>query len=391
MATPPTIPKFVPAEPTKEKLDWIELVNVDFAKYDDPNTRKELAQDLLKAVTEHGFLTISNHGISDELYESQMSLAHAVMTLSPEEKQPYEASPEEDASGLYVGFKPSGERGIKGGFHKTANTGLTPFPKLDHYNVLVHDPNNHKHPDILEPHMDQVRETMHIIRNNVLKKLLVLVAMILEVPEETILRSHAFGKESTEYLRYMIYNPRTEQDNQRYRDLYLAGHTDWGTFTFLFSQPIAALQILDNTNAWKWVQYLPHALVVNVGEALELLTGGLFKATIHRVVKPPRDQEMKKRVGVIYFSRPVNDVPLRPFEGSPVLEALGKDRPLDPVVYTMPEYLNARKHGYKRLDFDNDRPRLQGVHEDPFHGEYNDPQGFKALGKEAVRPEGVAV
>ncbi|OJD32510.1 clavaminate synthase-like protein [Diplodia corticola] len=380
MATSHRIPKFVPAEPTKEKLDWIELVNVDFAKYDDPSTRKELAQDLLKAVTEHGFLTISNHGISDELYESQMSLAHAVMTLSPEEKQPYEASPEEDASGLYVGFKPSGERGIKGGFHKT----------LDHYNVLVHDPQNHKHPDILEPHMDEVNQTMHIIRNNVLKKLLVLVAMILEVPEEAVLRTHAFGKDSTEYLRYMIYNPRTEEDNQRYRDLYLAGHTDWGTFTFLFSQPIAALQILDNNGAWKWVQYLPNALVVNVGEALELLTGGFFKATIHRVVKPPQDQAMKKRVGVIYFSRPVNDVPLQPIE-SPLLKRLGADKPLDPVVYTMPEYLNARKHGYKRLDFDSDRPRQLGLHEDPFHGEYNDPQGFKALGKEAIQPSGVAV
>lgn len=102
-----------------EIVDWIELVNIDFAKYDNPATRKELAQDLLKAVTEHGFLTISNHGISDELYESQMSLAHAVMTLPPEEKLPFEATPEEDASGLYVGFKPSDERGTKGGFHKT--------------------------------------------------------------------------------------------------------------------------------------------------------------------------------------------------------------------------------------------------------------------------------
>lgn len=188
----------------------------------------------------------------------------------------------------------------------------------------------------------------------------------------------------------MIYNPRTDEDNQRYRDLYLAGHTDWGTFTFLFSQPISALQILDNHGQWKWVQYLPNALVVNVGEALELLTGGFFKATIHRVVKPPVDQVTKKRVGVIYFSRPVNEVPLQPLD-SPLLRRVGRDQPLDPVVYTMPEYLNARKHGYKRLDFDNDRPREQGVHEDPFHGEYNDPQGFKALGKEPIQPQSVAV
>lgn len=77
--------------------------------------------------------------------------------------------------------------------------------QLDHYNILVHDPDNHRHPEILEPHMDEVNQTMHIIRDNVLKKLLVLVAMILEVPEEVVLRTHAFGKESTEYLRYVCF------------------------------------------------------------------------------------------------------------------------------------------------------------------------------------------
>lgn len=64
--------------------------------------------------------------------------------------------------------------------------------------------------------------------------------MMLEGREEKIAATHAFGRESTEHLRYMIYNPRTEDDNQKYRDLYLAGYTAWGSFTFLFSQPIFA-------------------------------------------------------------------------------------------------------------------------------------------------------
>ncbi|PLB53903.1 Clavaminate synthase-like protein [Aspergillus steynii IBT 23096] len=363
------LPEYTPPAPTSQELDWIQLVNIDLAKYDNLSTRQELARELLTAVTEHGFLTISNHGISPELYRSQVNLANAVMTLPPDEKQPFEATPEEDARGRYVGFKPSGELGIKGGFHKS----------LDHYNILVHDPENHPHPPILEEYKDEANYVMHFIRNNILRKLLVLMSMILEVPEERVLETHSLGKESTEYLRYMIYNPRTEEDNTRYRDLYLAGHTDWGTFTFLFSQPISALQILDNNGNWKWVQYLPDCLVVNVGEALELLTGGLFKATIHRVVKPPVDQEKAKRIGVIYFSRPDDEQMLRPIE-SPLLKRLGIDKPLDETVYNMADYLNARKHGYKRLDFDNDRPRQDGYHADPFHGVYPDPEGFKALG-----------
>lgn len=364
-----SIPKFTPCAPTKEKLDYVDLVDIDLSKFDDPTTRKELAKELLEGVVKHGFLTISNHGITQELCESQVSLAHAVMTLPPEEKAPYEATPEEDAKGRYVGFKPAGQLGTKGGFHKT----------LDHYNILTYDPENHQHPAILRPHMGEINELISFIRSNILRKLLVLVSMILEVPEETVAATHAFGKESTEYLRYMIYNPRTTDDNQKYRDLYLAGHTDWGSFTFLFSQPISALQILTLSGEWKWVQYLPQSLVVNVGEALELLTGGLFKATIHRVIKPPADQERDKRIGIIYFARPVDEQSLEPID-SPLLKRLGIDKPLDETVYNMGDYLNARKHGYKRLDFDHDRPRQSGYHTDPFHGNYTDPEGFKAIG-----------
>ncbi|KAL3418518.1 hypothetical protein PVAG01_10234 [Phlyctema vagabunda] len=370
-ATTTTIPEFTPCPPTKEKLDYVDLVNIDLSKFDDPQTRRTLAKELLDGVTKHGFLTISNHGIPKPLYKSQVSLAHAVMTLPPNEKAPYEATPEEDAKGRYVGFKPAGQLGIKGGFHKT----------LDHYNILTYDPENHQHPEILRPHMGEVNELISMIRSNILRKLLVLVSMILEVPEETVAASHAFGKESTEYLRYMIYNPRTDDDNHKYRDLYLAGHTDWGSFTFLFSQPISALQILSSSGEWKWVQYLEDSLVVNVGEALELMTGGLFKATIHRVVKPPVDQEREKRIGVIYFSRPVDAHMLQPFD-SPVLKRLGIDKSLDEKVYNMADYLNARKHGYKRLDFDHDRPRQDGYHADPFHGKYLDPEGFKAVNTE---------
>lgn len=174
-------------------MDYIELVNLDMSKYEDPTRRQELAQDLLEGVTKHGFLTLSNHGISQELMESQVSLAHAVMTLPPNEKAPFEATPEEDAKGRYVGFKPAGELGSKGGFHK----------ELDHYNILTWDPEEHKHPPILAGHFEEARQTIAIIREKLLVKLLHLVAMVLEVPEEEVLKTHAFGVESTEYLRYV--------------------------------------------------------------------------------------------------------------------------------------------------------------------------------------------
>jgi isopenicillin N synthase-like dioxygenase len=71
-------------------VEYIQLENLDLSKYDDPITRKELAKEFFTALTGTGFFTITNHGISKEEWDQQMDLAHAVMTLSPEEKKPYE-------------------------------------------------------------------------------------------------------------------------------------------------------------------------------------------------------------------------------------------------------------------------------------------------------------
>lgn len=71
-------------------MDYVDLVNIDLAKFDDPEGRKQLAKDLYEAATGYGFLTLTNHGISDETYQRQMRIANAAMTLKPDEKAPYE-------------------------------------------------------------------------------------------------------------------------------------------------------------------------------------------------------------------------------------------------------------------------------------------------------------
>lgn len=73
-------------------MDYVDLVNIDLAKFDDPAGRKQLAKDLYEAATGYGFLTLTNHGISDETYQRQMRIANAAMTLKPDEKAPYEGT-----------------------------------------------------------------------------------------------------------------------------------------------------------------------------------------------------------------------------------------------------------------------------------------------------------
>jgi isopenicillin N synthase-like dioxygenase len=146
-------------------------------------------------------------------------------------------------------------------------------------------------PDMLRPFMEDAKALCLQLHKVVARKLFLLLAMALKVPLDTYTNIHTYESKCESFLRYMKYESRTEHDNTRFKDLYLPGHADWGSFTFLFNQPITSLQILDPENQWKYVKYVEGTIVVNVGEALSHLTGGYLKPTIHRVVRPPADQE----------------------------------------------------------------------------------------------------
>jgi hypothetical protein len=56
-----------------------------------------------------------------------------------------------------------------------------------------------------------------------------------------------------------------------------------------------------------------------------VLTGGVFKATRHRVIRPPSDQADLIRYILIHFARVKLDLPLNPIWESPVVKAHGKN------------------------------------------------------------------
>lgn len=73
-------------------------------------------------------------------------------------------------------------------------------------------------------------------------------------------------------------------------------------FVFLFHQPVAGLQV-QTASGWKYVRSEEDSIIVNVADALDFLSGGYLKSTVHRVVRPPPDQADKPRLSLIYFSR----------------------------------------------------------------------------------------
>jgi hypothetical protein len=75
----------VPKE-TETDLDWAPLAILDFAKWDTPGGKEQLARDLTDAVRDMGFWVVTNPGVPQEAMDRQFALANTVFSLPEEEK-----------------------------------------------------------------------------------------------------------------------------------------------------------------------------------------------------------------------------------------------------------------------------------------------------------------
>lgn len=99
----------------------------------------------------------------------------------------------------------------------------------------------------------------------------------------------------------------------------LGYHTDPGVLTLLLQDDVGGLQAESTTHGWIDVPPLDGAIVVNLGDAMQVWTNDQYKAAVHRVV-PMTEQG---RYSIPYFSNPPRDAQLAPLPA--VLEAAGAD------------------------------------------------------------------
>lgn len=100
------------------------------------------------------------------------------------------------------------------------------------------------------------------------------MAIILELPEDYLVKAHAYNQLSDDHLRYMIYNTRTQEEWDKAQGYTKGGHTDFGSLTLLFSQHVAGLQIQTPEGEWKYVKPVEGGITCNVADTLSFLTNG---------------------------------------------------------------------------------------------------------------------
>ncbi|KAF5392110.1 hypothetical protein D9757_003321 [Collybiopsis confluens] len=166
---------------------------------------------------------------------------------------------------------------------------------------------------------------------HILFTLLRLMALGMDVPEETFVDMHGYDEVGESSLRFLKYYPRSVEKT----NIYLKGHTDTAVLTLLWSQPISGLQILSKNNKWRHIKHLENSIIINSGDAMKFLSGGFYEPTVHRVIQAPQDQVTLERPIVFYSVMASEHVKLAPVKGN-------LDGKTEVDVPTMGEWRKAR-------------------------------------------------
>ncbi|KAK0194949.1 gibberellin 2-oxidase [Armillaria mellea] len=303
----PQVEPYIFPPPTEAPLDWAPLVIIDLSKFDEPNGKQDLAVELKDAVKRWGFWTVVGTGFTQEQLDRQLAIGNTFFKLPLEEKRKF---PCDFSVGNYFGYREPTRFVSRTDVKENMEMLNVPKFTSDYTDIPQHQ--------LIKSFHDEIAQFHRKIWDDVIRKLLVLFAIMLELPENYFVDRHGYEAPSEDHLRYMIYHPRSLEEDKKISNQWTAGHTDFGSLTLLFSQPVAALQVKDPNNEWKWVKYVPGGITCNAADTLSFLTKGYIKSTIHRVVRPPPDQAHLERLGLFYFARPGNDVPMIPAP-SPVL------------------------------------------------------------------------
>lgn len=251
---------------TKENLDWAPLTKIDLSRFDEPGGKQELAAQLADAVNRVGFWVVVNTGIDDQRVLRQFSIGNTFFKEPLEEKRRAVCN---FADGEYFGYRENsrwvGDTGVKENIEMLNIP--KPIPAYD--NVPLHTITKQNYAEIAAFHRD--------VFEKVARKLFVLIAIILELPEDYLVNLHAYDEPSDDHLRYMIYNVRSQKEWDLAQGYTKGGHSDFGSLTLLFSQHIAGLQIRTPEGEWKYVKPVEGGITCNAADTLSFLTKGEWR------------------------------------------------------------------------------------------------------------------
>ena len=312
-------------------MSTFSIPRLDFQSYmhGDEASRAQFSNDIGKAFTETGFVTIANHDISQELIRELYAEITSFFAMPEDVKRTYEIP------GL------SGQRGYTGKGKEKAKDANTPDLKefwQCGQTVTDGDPVKDLYPDNIEvaelPRFNTILREIYAQLEETGTHLLRAIAVYMNLPE------HYFDKHvhnGNSILRALHYFPIENPDAVPTDAVRSSAHEDINLITLLIGASADGLEVLTREGNWFPVKAQGEDIVVNVGDMLQRLTNNVLKSTTHRVVNPPKELMGTSRYSVPFFLHPQSHMDLTCLDS-----CITETNPKQYTNMTAGEYLDER-------------------------------------------------
>ncbi|GAB4844871.1 iron ascorbate-dependent oxidoreductase [Ancistrocladus abbreviatus] len=261
-----TIPsEFIRSETEQPAITTVHgsVLEVPAIDLGDPDEEKVVGL-ISKASTEWGLFQVVNHGIPSDVIRRLQELGRQFFELPQEEKDVY--SKPDDAKDI-EGYGTKLQKEVEGKkgwvdhlFHR-----IWPPSKIN-YKFWPNNP----------PSYREVNEEYSKYLKMVAEKLLKYLSIGLGLQGQEL--KEAFGGEELEYMLKINYYPPCPRPDLA---LGVVAHTDMCALTILVPNDVPGLQV-SRDGRWYDVKYIPDALIIHIGDQIEILSNGKYMAVLHR-------------------------------------------------------------------------------------------------------------
>mgnify|MGYP001212333278 FL=1 len=251
---------------------------------------------LSDALEDHGFFSITEHGLSNELVDKCYQLSKQFFDLEYEIKNKYSS----------VGSK--GARGYTPKGIETAVGENVPDQKeFWHHGPVVDDTFDQKIPKniIIEeiPEFNKYYDELYSELHKIGSRVLSVIALSLEIDKNFFT---PWIEKGNSLLRSIHYPPVDSNLNpHRAR-----AHEDINLITLLIGAEEGGLEVLNKDGSWIKVSPSSEAIVCNIGDMMQLVTDKKLKSTTHRVIQD-KLTESKPRYSIPFFLHPAPSINLK--------------------------------------------------------------------------------
>ncbi|GAB5453974.1 MAG: isopenicillin N synthase family oxygenase [Henriciella sp.] len=256
-----------------------------------PEDKSAFAEALGYSFRETGFAVIADHPIKQGIIDRAVNASKAFFELPEDIKETYHDA----AGGRQRGYTPFGTENAKGAaspdLKEFWHTGRALPEDSPYLSTMKQTP---AVPEVAE--FDEATRDFYEAMDAFGAQLLRAVALHLGLPETWFDDKVEYGNS---ILRLLHYPP---QDNPPPKGTVRAGaHEDINVITLLLGAEEAGLQALHRSGEWLDVNPPAGSLVINCGDMLQRLTGGVLPSTTHRVLNPSPERSRFPRYSTPFF------------------------------------------------------------------------------------------